>query len=67
MIRLQGIAHNFGLKSFFFLMQRTLMLSSKSLKTLEAAKRTFVKLPKVTVALSKLKTLRKDESWPPFP
>ena len=66
MIRLQGIAHNFGLKSSF-LMQSTLMLSSKSLKTLEAAKRTFVKLPKVTVALSKLKTLRKDESWPPFP
>ena len=47
MIRLQGIAHNFGLKSSF-LMQSTLMLSSKSLKTLEAAKRTFIKLPKAT-------------------
>lgn len=33
MIRLQGITHNFGLKSFL-LMQSTLMLSSKSLKTL---------------------------------
>ena len=66
MIRLQGIAHNFGLKSFF-LMQSTLMLSSKSLKTLEAAKRTFIKLPKAPVTLCKFKTLREDDNGPPFP
>ena len=66
MIRLQGITHNFGLESFF-LMQSTLMLSSESLKTLEAAKRTFIKLPKVPVTLCKFKTLREDDSGSPFP
>ena len=66
MIRLQGIADNFGMKSFV-LMQSTLMLSSKSLKTLGAAKRTFIKLPKVPVTLCKFKTLREDDSGSPFP
>ena len=49
------------------LVQSTLMLSSKSLKTLEAAQRTFIKLPKVPVTLCKFKTLREDDSGPPFP
>ena len=43
------------------------MLSSKSLKTLDAAKRTFIKLPKIPVTLYKFKTLREDDSGPPFP
>ena len=43
------------------------MLSSKSLKTLDTAKRTFIKLPKIPVTLYKFKTLREDDSGPPFP
>ena len=37
------------------------------MKTLEAAKRTFIKLPKVPVTPCKFKTFREDDSGSPFP